>query len=115
MDDGVSVELVDGGHDALLEFLFGCDADVAQDGAGELGEETLDEIEPRAVLGREGELEATGRLLGEPSLGLLGDVRRMIVEDQLDRRMARIGGVEELEELNEFAAAVAVLDEGLGR
>src|SRR5271166_1928297 len=82
-------------------------ADVAQDRAGELGEETLDEIEPGAVLGREGEFESTGRLLGEPSLGLLGDVRRMIVEDQLDRCVGRIRGVEELEELNEFAAAAA--------
>jgi len=34
--------------------MFGGDADVAQDGASELGEEALDEIEPRAVLGREG-------------------------------------------------------------
>ncbi len=51
MDDGVSVELVHGGHDAVLELLFGCDAYVAQDRAGELGEETLDEIEPGAVLG----------------------------------------------------------------
>jgi hypothetical protein len=31
---------------AILEFLFGCDADVAQHGAGELGKETLDEVEP---------------------------------------------------------------------
>src|SRR5208337_338118 len=34
------VELVHGGHDAVLELLFGSDSDVAQDGAGELGEET---------------------------------------------------------------------------
>ena len=47
----MSVELAHGGHDALLEFLFGSDSDVAQDGAGELGEETFDEIEPGAVLG----------------------------------------------------------------
>src|SRR5271165_5125268 len=46
-------------------------------------------------------------------VSFLGDVRRMIVEDQLDRRVGRIGGVEELEEFNEFAAAVAVLDEGV--
>ena len=76
-------------------------------------EATLDEIEPGAVLGREDEFESTGRLLGEPSLGLLGDVRRMIVEDQLDRCVGRVRGVEELEDLNEFAAAVAVLDEGV--
>src|SRR5208337_2089040 len=96
MDDGVSVEVVACGPDAVLELLFGCD-----------------EIEPGAVLGREDEFESTCRLLGEPSLGLLGDVRRMIVEDQLDRCVGRVGGIEELEELNEFAAAVAVLDEGV--
>jgi hypothetical protein len=28
----------------------------------------------------------------------------MIVEDQLDRRVGRIGGVEKLEEFDEFAA-----------
>ena len=111
----MSIEVIHGGHDAVLEFLFGCDADVAQHRAGELGEETLDEIEPGAMLGGEDKGEAAFRLGGEPSLGLLGDVRRMIVEDQLDRRMARIGGVDELEEFNEFAAAVAVLDEVLSR
>ena len=34
----------------------------------------------------------------------------MIVEDQLDRRVGRIGGVEKLEEFDEFAAAMAILD-----
>ena len=81
MDDGVSIEVIHGGHDAVLEFLFGCDADMAQDRAGELGEEAFDEIEPGAVLGREDEFEATDRLVREPSLGLLRDVRGMIVED----------------------------------
>jgi hypothetical protein len=75
VDDGVSIKVIDGGHDALLEFLFGCDADMAQHRAGELGEEAFDEIEPRAVLGGKGEFEATDRLVGEPSLGLLGDGR----------------------------------------
>src|SRR5208337_4096220 len=115
MDDGVSVELVHCGDDALLEFLFRCDSDVAQDGASKLGEETLDDIEPGAVLGGEGEFEAAGGLLGEPSFGLPGDVRRMIVEDQLDRRVGRIGGVEKLEEFDEFAAAVAILDQSVNR
>jgi hypothetical protein len=68
VDDEVSIEVIHGGHDAVLELLFGCDADMAQHRAGELGEEALDEIEPRAVLGGEGEFEAVGRLLGEPSL-----------------------------------------------
>lgn len=75
MDDGVSIEVIHGGHDAVLEFLFGCDADMAQDRAGELGEEAFDEIEPRAVLGGKGEFESTGWLVRESSFGLLGDVR----------------------------------------
>ena len=37
----------------------------------------------------------------------------MIVEDQLDRRPGRIGGVEKLEEFDEFAAAMAVFDRGM--
>ncbi len=119
MDDRMAIEFIHGSHDAVLEFLFGCDADMAQHRAGELGEEALDEIEPGAVLrtsrsiGREDEFEAADGLLGEPSLGLLGDVRGMIVENQLDRRMGRIGGIDEFEEFDEFAAAVAVPDEGV--
>ena len=89
MDDRVLIEVCHGSHDAILEFLFGGDADVAQDGAGELGKEALDEIEPGAVLRREGKLEAAGGLLGEPGFGLLGDVRGVIVEDQLDRGVGR--------------------------
>jgi hypothetical protein len=50
--------------------------------------------EPRAVRGRECELEAVRGLIGVPSFGLLGDVRRMIVEDQLDRCVGRISGIE---------------------
>src|SRR5208337_1918233 len=90
VNDGMAIEVIHGGHDAVLELLFGCDADVAQDRAGELGEEALDEVEPGAVLGREDKFETADRLTGEPSLCLLGDVRGMIVEDQLDCRMGRI-------------------------
>jgi hypothetical protein len=58
-------------------------------------------------------LEATSRPIGKPSLGLLGDVRRMIIEDQLDRRIRRIGGVEELEEFDELATAVSIFNQGM--
>ena len=54
-----------------------------------------------------------GRLLRNPGCGLFGDVRGMIVEDQLDRRVGRIGGVKELEEFDEFAAAMTVPDQGM--
>ena len=71
---------------------------MTQHRAGELGEEALDEIEPGAMLGREGELEAAIRSSGEPSSGLSRDMRGMIVEDQLDRGAGRIAGIEKLEE-----------------
>ena len=76
MNDGLLVEIVDGGHDAILKFFFGGDADLAQDGAGELGEEALDQIEPGAVLGREGEFEAMRGLPRDPCFALFGDVLR---------------------------------------
>jgi hypothetical protein len=63
------------------------------------------------VLGSESEFEAVRGLTGEPSSGLFGDVRGMIVEDQLDRRVGRIGGIEKLQEFDEFAAAMAILDQ----
>jgi hypothetical protein len=37
VNDGLLIEVIHGGHDAILEFLFGCDADMTQDGAGEFG------------------------------------------------------------------------------
>ena len=113
MDDWLAIDVVDEGHQAFLEFVFGADADVAQDGAGELGEEALDEIEPRAVRGREGELEAADRLLSEPCIGLFRDVRGKIVEDQLDRCVSWIGGIDKLEKFDEFAAAMTVPDKGV--
>jgi hypothetical protein len=93
VNDGLLIEVIHGGHDAVPEFLLGCNADVTQDGAGEFGEEALDEVEPGTVLGREGEFKAVRGLLGDPGSGLFGYMRGMIVEDQFDRRVGRIGGV----------------------
>ena len=84
---------------------------MTQDGAGKLGEEAFDEVEPGAMLGRERKVEAACRSCVEPGSGFPRDVCGMIVEDQLDRRAGRIGRVEKLEEFDELAAAVAVSDE----
>ena len=113
MDDGVAIDILDTSHDALLELLFRSYPYVAQDRAGKLGEEALDEVEPGAMLGREGKLEAAGRASSEPSFRLFGDVRGMIVEDQLDRGAGRIVAIKKLEELDELSAAMAVPDEGM--
>ena len=57
--------------------------------------------------------EAAVTLSGEPFVGFLGHMRRMIVEDDLDRRVGRISCIELLEEANKFARAVAVFDAGM--
>jgi hypothetical protein len=62
---------------------------------------------------REGELEAADRLLSEPGINLFGDVRGMIVEDQLDRCVSWIGGIDKLEKFDECAAAMTVPDKGV--
>src|SRR5215475_13461012 len=113
MDDGVAIDVVDAGHDALLELVFRCHPDVTQDGAGEFGEEALNEVEPGAVPGRERKFEAACGSCVEPGSGFSRDVCGMIVEDQLDRRAGRIGRVEKLEEFDELAAAVAVSDKSV--
>jgi hypothetical protein len=34
VNNRIAVEIIHGGHEAILELLLGCDADVAQEGAG---------------------------------------------------------------------------------
>src|SRR5712691_4212973 len=92
VDDRMLVEVFDGGHDTVLEFYFGCDADMAQDGEGQLGEEAFDQVEPGAMRWCERELEAALGLGSDPSFRLLGDMCGMIVEDPLDRRVSWISG-----------------------
>ena len=62
---------------------------------GEPREEALDQVEPGAVLGREGKVEAAWRPGVEPGSGFPRNVCGMIVEDQLDRGAGRIGGIRE--------------------
>src|SRR3954470_23229818 len=53
VNDGVLVEVIHGGHEPILEFLLGGNANVAQHRARKFGKEALDEVEPGAVLRRE--------------------------------------------------------------
>ena len=113
MDDWVLVDVVDGGQEAIVEFLLGSDPDMARRGARELAEEAFDQVEPRAVFRREDEDEASFGLCGEPRLGLFGDVGGMMVEDQFDRGRSRMGRIEELQERDELARAAAFLDQAM--
>src|SRR5438270_12182815 len=52
-------------------------------------------------------------LRGKPVRGLARDMGGMVVENHLDRGVGGVGPVEELEKLDEFAAAMAFLDKGM--
>jgi hypothetical protein len=43
MNDWMLVDVIHGSHDAILELLFGCNTDVAQDGARKLGKEAFNQ------------------------------------------------------------------------
>ena len=62
------------------------------------------------MLGREGKLEASRRSSVEPGSCFSRYVRRMIIEDQLDRGAGRISGVETLEEFDELLGCGGGLD-----
>jgi hypothetical protein len=113
MNDRSSIDAIDGGKDTLAQLLRGGDADVSKDGAGEFGEEALDEVEPGAVFGSEYKCETSLGLLGEPSLGLLGCMGGMIVQNDLDRGGGRVGGVDLLEDLDKLARAMSFLNAGV--
>ena len=59
------------------------------------------------------EAEAALGPRGKPLVGFLRHVRRMIVQDDLDRGVGRVGGIELFEKADEFARAVAVFDAGM--
>ena len=62
---------------------------------------------------REREGKAANGLRSKPARGLARDMGGMVVENDLDRGVGGVGGVEQLETLDEFAAAVAFLDQGM--
>src|SRR5271165_2197234 len=62
---------------------------------------------------REREGKAANGLRSKPARGLARDMGGMVVENDLDRGVGGVGGVEQLEKLDEFAAAVAFLDQGM--
>ena len=88
---GVDVELVDVAFETLPEFVLAGDADAAQNRPRHLAEEGLDQVQPRRVLRREHELEAVGHRAGIGAR-LLRDVRRVVVEDQVQLRAGGRGG-----------------------
>jgi hypothetical protein len=99
--------------DPRFEFFLGCDANAAEHGARHHGEEAFDKIEPAIMFRSKCKAETALWLSGEPRLGLPGDVRGMVVEDQLDGGIGRISDVKFLEKTNELPRAMAIFDRGV--
>ena len=64
VNDGIAIELIDGGHDAVLSPVW-MRADVAQDRAGELEEEPSTRCEPTSDAGGRRWNRNGPRLIGE--------------------------------------------------
>src|SRR5260370_29343843 len=62
---------------------------------------------------REREGKAANGLCGKPVRSLARDMGGMVVENDLDRGVGGVSGIEELEKFDEFAAAMAFLDQGM--
>jgi hypothetical protein len=113
VDDRFAVEVVEVGENSRFELILGCAANAAEPGSGHLGEEPFHQVEPGAVFRGKHQGEAALWLGGKPPVGLLGDVCRVVVEDQLDSGVRRIGGVDFLEKADELPRAMPILDTGV--
>jgi len=94
MDDGVSVDVVDAGHDAFLELLFRTHADMRKTERANLEKKPSIRLSQEPWVGVKVNSKRPARWVCKPGLCFLGDVRGMIVEDQLDGRVRRVGGIE---------------------
>ena len=77
----VFVEIV---HDGLLQFIDALEDAAADAPSGDLGEEALDHVEPRAGSGREVQVKA--RMPLEPALYRRGLVGSITVDDEMQVR-----------------------------
>ena len=111
MDRGRCVDFRDPKENARFEFRFGFDPDLPQEGMRHLPKEGLDQIKPGTVLGRVNVGE-TIRSSSQVCTRLFGDVRRMIVQNNPNRRFGGIVGVHVFEQGNELPAAMSLLDSG---
>lgn len=105
--DGLVVGL-DEGEQLLGEVFFADERAVAQQAAGEDGEEDLDLVEPGRVLGRE--LKPPPGVLGQPVLDLLGGASGQVVGDGDDPATVVEDLVVELVQKADQVKAIAVLE-----
>jgi transposase len=102
---GVGIVVFEIVHDGAFELGDACEDAAADAVAGDLGEEPLDHVEPGRRGGREVQVKAGMRL--EPALyggGLMGGV---IVDDEMEVEIGRGLLIDQLQETQELAVAMA--------
>lgn len=109
--DRVGVDFGNALLDPLLEFGPGGNTDMSEKCSIHLGEEGFHRVEPRPVLRRMDILESVGTS-GQVDPGFLGDIGRMVVQNDPDPGMGRIAGVQVLEKGDEFLAPMPLLYPG---
>ena len=111
MHDRVGVDLGNTLLNPVFEIGQGLDPDVTKKGPAHLGEQGLDQVEPRAVFGCMHILEPVGPG-GEIGSSFLGDMGRMVVQDDPDLGFGRVVGIQILEQGDEFLAPMPFLHPG---
>ena len=95
----------------LPEFCPGLNTDVAQECSCHFAEQRFDDVEPRSVFRCQHILEAI-RARSKEGPRFFRDVCRVVVEDQSNRAVGRIAGVQVFQQIDELAAAVSPFDAG---
>src|SRR6266700_4636902 len=94
---------------ALPQLLPGSHSHPAKERSRHLPEQGFHQVQPRSMGGGMHITKAIGPS-GQIGAGLLGNVGRMIVQNQSDHRLGGVMSVQILEQGNKLAAAVAPLD-----
>ncbi len=103
------IDFGDPAQNSLFEFGLGVHPDLPQERVRHLAKERFDQIEPRTMLGRVNITKAVGSRC-QVGARLLGDVGRMIIQNNPNRHPGRIMGVQVFEQRDEFPAAMTLLD-----
>lgn len=93
-------------QNALLEFLTGFDPNAFEEGSGHFPEYRFNQIEPGSML-RGMDIEEAVGPRGEISHGFLGDVRRMVVQNDPDGALLRVMLIKFFEQQDKLAATMA--------
>ena len=102
------IDFRDPAQDSFFEIGLGTYPDLPQERMRHLAKERFHQIEPGAVLGRVNILKTVGPGC-QVSARLLGDVSRVIIQNNPDGHLERVVGIQIFEQCDKFPAAMSFL------